>query len=223
MRQIFIILALSLVAFAANAQTQRKAYITENENYLKRMAQFQHNPIEKNKIVFLGNSLTQNGKWDEYFPIQKPVNRGIAGDNTDGMLARIDEIIDSRPTKLFIMGGINDISQDKVLDSIICNLETILKEVLIKSPKTKVYIQSVLPINNDYKRYMRLSGKEGKVPELNSKILAMSKKYKVTFINLYPLFLNTKKQLDVKYTNDGLHLNSDGYAVWCKEIRKYIE
>lgn len=224
MRKIFLILSgLLFFALMAKSQISRKPYITENENYLKRIAEFRNNPIGRNKIVFLGNSLTQNGKWDEYFPSQKPVNRGIAGDNTEGMLARIDEIITAKPTKLFLMGGINDISQNKPTDSIIANLRTIVREVIIKSPKTKIYIQSTLPINNDFKRYMRLAGKETQVTELNKQLLKLSIEHKVVFINLYSLFLNKKKQLDVKYTNDGLHLNSDGYDIWVNQIRKFIQ
>jgi hypothetical protein len=92
--------------------------ILENKTYIERMAYFRANPLKQGQIVFLGNSLTQGGKWDVYFPNQKPANRGIAGDNTLGILYRLNEVINAQPSKLFLLTGVNDISLNRSNDKI---------------------------------------------------------------------------------------------------------
>ncbi|NDW09784.1 hypothetical protein D0T56_08985 [Dysgonomonas sp. 520] len=187
------------------------------------MSEFRKNPLKTGQIVFMGNSLTQGGKWSEYFPKQKPANRGISGDNTEGMLARLDEIVKAQPEKLFFLGGVNDISQNVPNDTIIKNIRTIIRRTKKESPGTIIYIQSPLPINNSFERYKRLTNKENVIDNLNKKLKKLCKKEKVNFIYIHPAFLIKKQTLDAKYTTDGLHLNKEGYSVWAKELSKYIE
>ena len=64
------------------------------KNYQKLIDEFKKNPLEKGDIVFLGNSITQGGNnWNQRFNHSNIKNRGIGGDVTDGVLARLDEII----------------------------------------------------------------------------------------------------------------------------------
>lgn len=197
--------------------------ILENKTYMERMAFFRANPLQKGQVIFLGNSLTQGGKWDVYFPVQKPVNRGISGDNTLGMLGRLHEIIDSRPSKLFLLAGINDISLNRTNDKIMTGIKSIIYQVKAGSPGTKIYVQSLLPINNSPNRYKRMLDKEKQIEELNKELQEFCDKENILFINIYPAFLGGERLLDARYTTDGLHLNDDGYGVWTDQIRKYVE
>ena len=61
------------------------------------------------------------------------------------------------------------------------------------------------------------------VPEINAQLEALAKEYKITFINLFPLF--TEKGTNVlrtELTSDGLHLNEEGYKIWAKALKKKI-
>lgn len=196
--------------------------ILENKTYVERMAFFKENPLKKGQIVFLGNSLTQGGKWNEYFPYQNPANRGIAGDNTLGILGRLHEIIEARPSKLFILTGVNDISLNRSTEKIMNGLKSIIYQVKEGSPNTVIYMQSLLPINNDANRYKRMLNKEKQVEKLNKEIEKFCKSENIIFINLYPHFLGGKRKMDAKYTTDGLHINEEGYAIWADQIRKYV-
>ena len=201
---------------------QEKLYDTEN--YRTRMAEFARSPLTKGQIVFLGNSITQGGEWNEYFPDKNTANRGIAGDNADGMLNRIAEIAESKPKVLFIMAGINDISQKTSNKIIISRIRNIVYQIKYNSPNTVIYIQSVLPINNDFGRYKRLRKKEKQIEKLNKDLEKYCKQRgDITFINVYPSFLSQKRKMNFLYTTDGLHLNDDGYAVWVEQIRQYVE
>lgn len=196
--------------------------ILENKTYIERIAQFKQNPLEKGQVIFLGNSLTQGGKWNEYFSDQNPANRGIAGDNTLGMLGRLHEIIEAKPSKLFIMAGINDISLNRPTQKIMNGIKSIVYQMREGSPSTVIYMQSLLPINNDAKRYKRMLNKEKQVEKLNKEIKKFCKSENIIFINLYPSFLESKRKMNAKYTTDGLHLNEDGYAIWADQIKKYM-
>ena len=88
-------------------------------------------------------------------------------------------------------------------------------------PETKVYLQSLLPINESFNRYKRLTNKTYQIPEINARLETLAKEKKITFINLYPLF--TEKGTNVlkkELTYDGLHLNDEGYKVWVDAIKK---
>lgn len=218
------ILVIYLLLFPLYAVSQEiSENILENKTYIDRMAYFKANPLKEGQIIFLGNSLTQGGKWDEYFPVQKPANRGIAGDNTLGMLGRLHEIIEAKPSKLFILTGVNDISLGRSNEKIMTGLKSVIYQIKAGSPTTQIILQSLLPINNGNNRYKRMLNKEKQIERLNKDIQKFCKKENITFINLYPSFLMSKRKLDTKYTTDGIHLNEDGYAIWVERIRTIIE
>ena len=55
------------------------------DGYYKRLSEFKASPIGENKIVFLGNSITESGgDWNKRFGTKNIVNRGIGGDITEG-------------------------------------------------------------------------------------------------------------------------------------------
>ena len=207
-------------AFSLFSQ-ERKPH--ETDFYINRMEYFKQNPLKKNQIIFLGNSHTQGGKWQEYFPDKRIANRGIVGDNTDGVLARLDEIINAQPEKLFILTGVNDISQDLDNDYIINNMRQIIRQVQAGSPETIIFWQSNLPINNNFGRYRRLIGKEEQIKQLNAMIEKLAEEENIHFIYLYPLFQNEEGLLYPKLTTDGLHLNEAGYKIWVEKIRQFVE
>ncbi len=221
MRTKLLTLLLFISAYAMGQEIHEN--ILENQTYVERSAYFKQNPLKEGQVVFLGNSLTQGGKWNEYFPQQNPVNRGISGDNTLGMLGRLHEIIRAKPSKLFILAGVNDISLGRSNDKILNGIKSIIYQVKEGSPNTTIYVQSLLPINKDVCKYQRMMKKEKQIEKLNKEIIKFCKSENITFINLYPHFLSEKRKLDAKYTSDGLHLNEAGYAVWSDQIRKYVE
>ncbi|HEY9602403.1 MAG TPA: GDSL-type esterase/lipase family protein, partial [Allocoleopsis sp.] len=84
-----------------------------------------------------------------FFPNQRIKNYGIGGDTTDGILNRIDDIIQSKPQKLFLLIGINDLYYGKRVAYIVDNYSLILETLKKQIPQTTVFVQSVLPINEN--------------------------------------------------------------------------
>ena len=146
-------------------------------------------------------------------------NRGICGDTTDGILNRIDNIIEYQPQKLFLLIGINDLNQGRQVPNIVENYNLILNSIKDKLPTTKVFIQSVLPVN--YQKFQK-SGVNDKVIELNLKLRELAKEFSYQYIDLFSAFLDINKELDSQYTTDGVHLNGQGYLVWKGIIEKDV-
>ena len=85
----------------------------QRDFYKKRIKEYRDHPIGKNKIVFLGNSITYSMRhWDKKFNVKNIVNRGISGDYSDGILERLDEIIYYKPLAVFLLIGLNDFFDD---------------------------------------------------------------------------------------------------------------
>jgi lysophospholipase L1-like esterase len=194
------------------------------EYYQKRVAAFNSEKVVKYKIIFLGNSLTQFGDWGKLLGDSTIINRGIAGDNTYGVLARLNDIMIRKPEKLFIEIGINDISQNIPQPIILKNILSIVKQVHKNSPGTKVYITSILPTNDNVKaEYPASYHKNKQINFINSQLMRHADAVDFTYIDLSKWVKDKKGDLDVRYAKpDGLHLNQQGYGVWVKLISKQL-
>lgn len=194
-----------------------------DDYYYRRATLFDALPITGSDIVFLGNSLTDGAEWNELLGNSHIKNRGIVGDIVQGYVDRLQPILKGKPKKIFIMGGVNDISHDVSGDSIGRAMEKLIVLVKQNCPKTKIYLQSLLPFNNDFKRYKRLLGHETWVADANRALKAVADRQGVVWIDLYPLFANAEGKLRPELTNDGLHLMGKGYLIWRDAIKKYVK
>jgi len=186
--------------------------------YEHRKNHFKELPMQKDAIVMLGNSLTQSCEWNELLGNPKIVNRGIAGDMTGGLLVRLNEITQYQPAKIFLMIGVNDLSVYSI-DDILKNYQAIVSDILLKTPSSKLYLQSILPVNN----HVRNSGKSNSdIVFLNKEIENIATENELIFLNLHSLFIDEDGQLDSSLTQDGIHLDASGYLIWKKELEKYI-
>lgn len=194
-----------------------------NEKYYERRAtHFAYLPIGRNDIVMLGNSLTDGAEFQELLGNVHVKNRGIVGDILQGYIDRLDPIVEGQPAKIFILGGLNDISHDVDADSIARVAEKLIVLIKKRSPRTRIYLQSMLPFNNEVQMWKLLKDREHVVVEANNLLEQVALRQGVTWINLYPLFEDGNERLKAEYTNDGLHLMGEAYIVWRDAILPYI-
>lgn len=195
-----------------------------NTYYQGRMELFVTLPMPSKATVFLGNSITERGMWHELLPGKVVMNRGIGGDNTFGVLARIAPVIAAKPAKLFLLIGINDIGRNLPVDVIANNYEKIIQDFQKGTPKTVLYVQSVLPMNDDILTAAYLKNKGHLIVQLNEKIAALAKKYKLTYINLHEVFNNGSGKLKPELTMDGIHIKPAAYVLWVDYLKskKYL-
>jgi lysophospholipase L1-like esterase len=187
--------------------------------YQARAGQFKSFKQSKNDIIFLGNSITAYGNWDELFDNRNVRNRGIPGDITFGLLARLNDVVIGKPSKIFLLIGINDIGRNIPDDVILKNYERIVQQIKRGSPKTKIYFQTLLPVNSTVLPALPHFNKEEHILAVNEGLKKMALKENITLIDLYPLFLDSENRLDKDYCFDGLHLNDKGYLKWAEFIK----
>lgn len=217
MKHFLITLFAILLTQLSGAQTQKYSTF-----YVQRASLFSKLTITPKDIVFIGNSITNGAEWNELFPRKRVKNRGISGDTSEGVYDRLDPVVKGKPAKIFILIGINDISRDVKVEDIVLNMKRIVKEIQKKSPKTKIYIQSILPVNPDFGMF-KGHQKPQLIKESNQQYQNIAKEYKVNYINLYPHFLEEgTDRMNEKYTNDGLHLLGEGYLLWSEIIKPYL-
>ena len=190
--------------------------------YYQKKSLFEILPDTKNEIIFLGNSITDGCEWSELFKNPNIKNRGISGDITDGVLFRLDEVVRSNPAKIFIMIGVNDLALNKSPEYILTNYSKILVAIKEKSPKTHVYVQSILPVNDELGMFGDHTNKSKEIIQVNQGLISMARNFDYIYIDLTEVFSDNNGKLRKELTNDGLHLTVKGYLAWKDEIKKYL-
>lgn len=200
---------------------QKKIDSSYNNTYYQgRMELFASLGGQKEATVFLGNSITERGQWSELLPGQVVMNRGIGGDNTFGVLARLQDVIQYKPKKIFLLIGINDIGRGLPVDLIAANYKRIIEQVRSGSPKTKLFAQSVLPLNEKLLKAEYLKGRKDSILKLNTAIRAMAEEAGITYIDLHPVFEDATYTLKENFTMDGIHLKPVAYVEWVNYLKK---
>ena len=184
---------------------------------------FRSYPNSEKDIIFLGNSITAHVDWNELLGSSNARNRGISGDITFGVLERLDEVIEGHPAKIFLLIGINDISRN-IPDSIILeNDEKIINRIIDGSPETKIYVQTLLPVNNTFTQFKNHYNKDEHILAINEGLKIIAEEKHLTLIDLHNYFLDKEGRLDKNYTLDGLHPNYKGYLLWKKILTPYLK
>jgi lysophospholipase L1-like esterase len=187
-----------------------------SHQYQTKMSIFNQMPFKIGNIIFLGDSITEFCNWSELFNQENILNRGISGDTLDGLLYRVDEIIQRKPKKVFLMIGINDLMKGKKVNKILENYTILINKIHTNLPETIIYIQSVLPTK-------RKNVNNIDIKNINIGLKKIADKYSTNYIDLHSSFLSKKNDLSDSYSLDGLHLNGKGYQLWKKSITEHVE
>ena len=179
----------------------------------------------KGSTIFLGDSLTDFYPLEEFFAGENVLNRGIAGDKTTDVLARIEEVKAMHPQKLFLQIGINDmIYHGKKKDGeILARVEKILNS--FDKTRTQRYLLSLYPVN---RRKVKFAGfvikhaNNARICRMNERYKALAERLDVPFIDLYPALTDEKGNLKSEYTLEGLHLSAEGYRVITASLKEYV-
>ena len=176
----------------------------------RRVSAFEAFPLVPDDIVFLGDSITEGGPWEEVFPDLRVRNRGVSGDTSDGVLQRLDQVTRATPTKVFLMIGTNDLFAGVSEDEIVANITAILDQLKQKTPDTEVYLESVLPRAPSYRE---------RVEALNTRLSEVALEHGSAWVDLYSRFLDPETGgLRAELSNDELHLLGPGYQLWKEQI-----
>ncbi len=124
------------------------------------------------------------------------------------------------PKKIFLLIGINDLSRGLPKEVILNNYNRILTYLTTHSPKTKIYIQSVLPLYEPLTKEAYLKNKKDSILQLNVGIKQVAEKFKLPYINLHEIFADANGDLKKEFTADGIHVRPAAYVMWVEFLKK---
>jgi len=176
---------------------------------------------DEKRVVFMGDSITDGWKLNEYFPNQPYVNRGISGQTTSQMLLRFrPDVIDLKPKVVVILAGTNDISANTgpmTLEAIEGNLASMAE--LARANGINVVLASVMPVS-DYntdksgKAIIRtLQRPPAQILALNAWIKNFCAERGFVYLDYFTAMADDKGFLKAEIANDGLHPNAKGYEI----------
>ena len=184
----------------------------------------------ENRVVFMGDSITDGWKLDKYFPGKPYVNRGIGGQVTQQMVARFDkDVLAAKPKVVVILGGINDldVNHPTALQTIQANYRSMAE--MAKASGIKVVLASVLPVS-DYNKTAdgQIYHRTALFPPAN--ILALNKWLKAycaanghVYLDYFSAMADTTGSLRANLASDGVHPNDEGYKMMTSLASKAIQ
>jgi lysophospholipase L1-like esterase len=176
---------------------------------------------DEKRVVFMGDSITDGWKLNEYFPDLPYVNRGISGQTTSQMLLRFrPDVINLKPKVVVILAGTNDISGNTgpmTLEAIEGNLASMAE--LARANGINVVMSSVMPIS-DYntdkngKSIVRsVQRPPAQILALNAWIKSFCAERRLLYLDYFTAMVDDKGFLKADIANDGLHPNAKGYEL----------
>lgn len=185
-----------------------KVYVSDRLNRLE-----QTKPL-LGGALFLGDSITEMAPLKALFPDIQTKNYGIGGDTSDGLLARMPQVLRNGPDRVFLMIGTNDHMYDHTPDRIAVNVAAIVVKMRVQWPQTEIYVLSIPPLG---------AAPNTRLSAANALIQQGAAAGGYVWLDLVPALSSASGGLNPQFTYDGVHLNRHGYAAWAKQIRGCVE
>ncbi len=203
-----------------NLQIQAQNPDTEITEHYKRMMtyhRYMDGNIPEGAVLFIGDSITQGlctaAVWE------CSVNYGIGSDTTVGVLQRLPDYSSmSRAGAVVIAIGVNDLARRDNAE-ILDNYKKIMEAVPRQTP---LLFSAVLPIDERVKE--NKEDRNPRIRELNQGLADLCKMdNRCSFLDSTPDLADDTGNLNPSYhVGDGVHLNTEGYALWITALRKQL-
>jgi lysophospholipase L1-like esterase len=173
-------------------------------------------PAPSGRVLFLGDSITEEALWDELFPDLPVLNRGIAGDTTLDLLVRLDDAV-NEPRLVSLLIGTNDLHgprRRRSLDQIAGRCHEIVLRIRERAPGADVLLNGLMPRTAHY---------ADRLQALNVRYRAIAADTGAVFVDVWPALADAAGELRSEYTRDHLHLTASGYRAWAGALRPHVE
>ncbi len=178
------------------------------------------------RVVFLGDSITDYWKLSNYFPGKPYLNRGIDGQSTPEMLVRFrQDVIEVRPKVVVVLAGTNDIAGvtgRTTNEEIESNYASMAE--LARAHGIRVVFASVLPVHNytaDAKESFALRPRE-RILGLNAWLKNYCAKNGFVYLDYFSALVDEHGMLKRELSDDGLHPTDAGYKIMAPMAEKAI-
>ena len=168
----------------------------------------------RSSIAFIGDSITAGGDWSTWFPDRLTHNLGHGGETTDGLVARLDAIVELQPDDIALLIGTNDLGVRKSVEHLVRNIEYTLVSLRRGLPGSRMLVQSILPRGHEF---------AAQIQDANRHLRQFSPSVNAQYLDLWPQFALENGEIDPAFSDDRLHLNDRGYEAWLSELRPGLE
>jgi lysophospholipase L1-like esterase len=180
----------------------------------------------ENRVVFIGDSITDYWKLADYFPSKPYINRGIDGQTTPQMLVRFrQDVIDLHPKVLVVLAGTNDIAgvtgpaRNEDIEADYASMAE-----LARLHHVRVVFASLLPAHNytqEAKESFAVRPRE-RILALNAWLKDYCAKNSLVYLDYFSALIDAHGMLRRDLSDDGLHPNAAGYKIMAPLAEKAI-
>lgn len=176
--------------------------------------------------LFVGGFYTSGFSFDEFGLDYHYVKVGDSSYTTSDLLSNMKGMVyDFNPSIIFLEFGVSDFNDDIEVEEYLSNYQRIIENIKSYRPNATIYVESLYPINKEISNYdedvLEYNIRNDTIVTINKKIKNLAKEEKVNYLDLYTCLLKDN-QLNSDYTNDGVHLNHEGYYEILNKIKKVI-
>ncbi|GAB2973139.1 GDSL-type esterase/lipase family protein [Frigoribacterium salinisoli] len=166
------------------------------------------------KLVFVGDSITEGGDWASWFPDDDAVNLGVGGDTVAGLTARVDDVLATRPDSIVLLIGTNDFGAHKrTVEQVVRGIENVMVAFRRELPGARLLLVSILP---------RTPELAPRIKDANRHLRQFSATVRAQYLDLWPA-LASGDAIRPEFSDDALHLTEAGYQAWLDELRPALE
>lgn len=165
------------------------------------------------RIVMLGDSITEQGDWFAMFPDRTIVNAGFSGYTSEQLVPLVRDVVDAESDAVFVLAGTNDVFNGRPPEWTVEQLDRLITEVETTAPEARIVIQTVLPAEE----------RSAEVVATNAAIRSVAAARGLEVLDLYPAFDDGNGALRGAETYDGVHLTTIGYDRWATLLQPWFE
>ena len=208
--------------------------IINNNFFVDNLAEQEINKVEKKEIVkiidnnylFIGEANTKNFDFDTFKLDYHYINSGDDKLLLKDLLSNMKKkIYDFNPSIIFIQVGMNDIIEERSIDEVLKDLETLILKIKENRPYADIYLESFYPINKEIEDFSNDDYNDinnNIIIDYNKQLKDLCDSLDVNYLDVFSE-LSIDNQLNEEYTDDGIILNNNGYKRLYKIIRKIVD
>ena len=215
-------LALADRALAVANQAQDWAELAYyHQDNVKLLAQ----PLEKGRVVFIGDAITEPWDLAHYFPGKPYINRGIPGQTTPQMLVRFyPDVVNLHPAVVVILGGTNDIAHNTGLETaqmIEDNFRAMCE--IAKANGIKIVLGQMIPVSDYTKTKQTEKHPLADIVKINIWLKGYAAQIHAEVADYYSVTVDSQGMLKQGYSDDGAHANDRSYSAMAPVAEAAIE
>lgn len=180
-----------------------------------RRTQIAELPAAADRVVFLGDSITEMGMWDEWFPHLPTLNRGIGGETVAEVMQRVETSL-LAPRAISLLIGTNDLSglgQSRNIEAIALQMRALVKAIRAHAGATPLFINGVMPRSAFFSPRIRA---------LNAHYQAIAAESGATYLDTWSVLASENGAIQPDFTADGIHLTGAGYRAWTQLLKPHL-